>query len=63
MTACALAKPPAFSSHKGGYVAIRKTKDFNIQTTGDRLVQGISYQYCCLMQRGDGYSYHLNPTI
>ena len=39
-----------------GKVAIRKTGSFNIQTTTAK-IQGISYKYCHLLQRADGYSY------
>ncbi|HSN23239.1 MAG TPA: RNA-guided endonuclease IscB [Methylomicrobium sp.] len=39
-----------------GYVAIRASGSFNISTkTG--VVQGISYRYCQLLQKLDGYSY------
>jgi len=44
-----------------GRAAIRKTGSFNIQTPAGA-VQGISYRHCQLMQRADGYGYHLNPT-
>jgi hypothetical protein len=44
-----------------GRVAIRKTGSFNIQTSSGT-VQGISYQHCRLMQRADGYGYHLQPA-
>lgn len=40
-----------------GRVAVRKTGSFNIQTE-QGAVQGISYKYCTLLQRGDGYGYH-----
>lgn len=43
-----------------GRVAIRKTGSFNIQTEHGA-VQGISHKYCTLIQRGDGYGYHLTP--
>jgi 5-methylcytosine-specific restriction endonuclease McrA len=45
--------------HAGSYrgrVAIRSNGSFNIQADGDT-VQGISYQYCHLDFRSDGYSY------
>lgn len=45
-----------------GRVAVRKTGSFNIQTE-QGAVQGISYKYCTVIQRGDGYGYHLTPTI
>lgn len=44
-----------------GRVAIRKTGSFNIQT-GSEVVQGIGYQYCRILQRGDGYGYAWLPT-
>ena len=43
-----------------GRVAIRKTGSFNVQTaTG--AVQGISYRHCQIMQKADGYGYHIQP--
>jgi 5-methylcytosine-specific restriction endonuclease McrA len=45
-----------------GRVAIRKTGSFNIQTE-QGAVQGISYKYCTILQRGDGYRYHQEPSI
>lgn len=45
-----------------GRVAVRKTGSFNIQTP-QGAVQGISHQHCTLIQRGDGYGYHLTPSI
>jgi len=45
-----------------GRVAIRKSGSFNIQTP-DGAVQGISYKYCTILQRGDGYRYHQSPSI
>ncbi|NLY65253.1 MAG: HNH endonuclease [Alcaligenaceae bacterium] len=50
---------PASSKKAGMYtgrVAVRASGSFNIQT-GSEVVQGISYKYCRLIQRGDGYSY------
>ena len=44
-----------------GRVAIRKTGSFNIQTS-DGAVQGIHHRHCQLMQKADGYGYHLQPT-
>ncbi|MBB3191511.1 RNA-guided endonuclease IscB [Halomonas cerina] len=44
-----------------GRVAIRQTGSFNIQTEHG-VVQGISWRHCTLLQRGDGYCYHLTPT-
>ncbi|MBB3191034.1 RNA-guided endonuclease IscB [Halomonas cerina] len=43
-----------------GRVAIRQTGSFNIQTEHG-VVQGISYRHCTVIQRGDGYRYHLTP--
>ena len=45
-----------------GRVAIRKTGSFNIQTE-QGAVQGISHKYCTILQRGDGYRYHQEPSI
>jgi len=42
-----------------GRVAIRKTGSFNIQTS-DGAVQGIHHRHCQLIQRADGYGYHLH---
>jgi hypothetical protein len=39
-----------------GRVAVRKSGSFNIATARG-LVQGISYRYCRIIQRIDGYSY------
>ena len=39
-----------------GRAAIRATGKFNIQTD-KKIVQGISYRYCTLLQRADGYGY------
>lgn len=39
-----------------GRVAVRKYGSFNIQTLAGA-VQGISYKYCQLLQRADGYGY------
>ena len=50
---------PTKSKKVGSYigkVAIRKSGSFNIQTATDK-IQGISYKYCRLLQRADGYSY------
>lgn len=44
-----------------GRVAIRASGSFNIQT-GTEVVQGIGSRYCTIMQRADGYGYHLQPT-
>jgi len=43
-----------------GRVAIRRTGSFNIQTQ-DATVQGISYRYCRVLQRADGYGYSFQP--
>jgi len=46
-----------------GRVAVRSSGSFNI-TTKDGTVQGISYRYCRLLQRSDGYQYsNLGNTI
>lgn len=45
-----------------GRVAVRASGNFNIQT-GKDVVQGISHRYCELIQRGDGYGYHLMGAI
>ena len=45
--------------HKGmhvGRVAIRTSGSFNIMTA-QALRQGISYRYCRIIQRADGYAY------
>ena len=45
-----------------GRVAIRKTGFFNI-TTSTGVVQGISHKHCRIIQRNDGYGYHIvNPN-
>ncbi len=44
-----------------GRVAVRATGSFNIQTV-DGVVQGISYRYCKVVQRADGYSYTQRKT-
>ncbi|GCE13543.1 RNA-guided endonuclease IscB [Tengunoibacter tsumagoiensis] len=41
-----------------GRVAVRSSGFFNI-TTKDGTIQGISYRYCQLLQRCDGYRYHI----
>ncbi|GAA3899628.1 hypothetical protein GCM10022228_07620 [Halomonas cibimaris] len=45
-----------------GRVAVRKTGRFNTQTQQGAL-QGILHKHCTLIQRGDGYGYHLTPSI
>jgi 5-methylcytosine-specific restriction endonuclease McrA len=44
-----------------GRVAVRETGSFNI-TTGDKVVEGIGYKNCRLLQRADGYAYYLNTN-
>ncbi len=41
-----------------GRVAVRKTGSFNVQTLNGA-IQGISYKYCTVPQRADGYGYHI----
>lgn len=41
-----------------GKVAIRDNGYFNI-TTKDRLIQGILYSYCTIIQKSDGYTYNM----
>ncbi len=51
--------------HQGihrGRVAIRTSGSFNIQTPSG-VIQGISYRYCRLIQRSDGYSYSVSATL
>ena len=43
-----------------GRVAVRASGSFNIQTI-NKTVQGVSYRYCRLLQRADGYRYHVEP--
>ena len=45
-----------------GRVAVRNTGSFNIQAAHGA-VQGISHKYCSVIQRADGYGYHLTPSI
>lgn len=45
-----------------GRVAIRKNGYFNIQTAHG-IIQGINWQYCHLLCRGDGYGYSYQPKI
>ena len=42
-----------------GRVAVRASGSFNIQM-GKDVVQGISYRYCAMVQRADGYGYSFN---
>ena len=39
-----------------GRVAVRASGSFNIQTKQE-LLQGVSYRFCTVVQRGDGYAY------
>ncbi|BAP57750.1 HNH endonuclease [Thioploca ingrica] len=43
-----------------GRIAIRASGHFDI-TTGDEKVSGISYKYCQMISRNDGYGYFLQP--
>ena len=43
-----------------GRVAVRASGSFNIQTPGGT-VEGISYRYCRVLQRADGYGYSFQP--
>jgi 5-methylcytosine-specific restriction endonuclease McrA len=48
--------------HRGtqvGRIAIRKSGKFNIATR-EGVRQGISYRYCQIIQRADGYDYHFH---
>jgi hypothetical protein len=45
-----------------GRVAVRATGSFNIQTSTD-VAQGISWRYCTMLQRGDGYGYVQCPSV
>jgi 5-methylcytosine-specific restriction endonuclease McrA len=45
-----------------GRVAVRATGRFNV-TTLDGVVQGIGHRHCRLVQRADGFGYHLDLTI
>jgi hypothetical protein len=42
-----------------GRIAVRPSGSFNIQH-GKEVIQGISYRYCTMMQRADGYGYSFN---
>jgi 5-methylcytosine-specific restriction endonuclease McrA len=50
-------------------VAVRASGSFNLQSglfnlqTASRVVQGISHKHCRMLQRGDGYSYHLVSSV
>jgi hypothetical protein len=41
-----------------GRVAVRATGSFNVQTSATT-VQGVSHKHCRVIQRSDGYGYHL----
>ena len=45
-----------------GRVAVRKEGSFNIQTMNG-VVQGIWHKRCTLVQRGDGYGYHMMGRV
>lgn len=45
-----------------GRVAVRASGSFNLRTD-ERQLQGISHQYCRMVQRGDGYGYFVQPKI
>jgi 5-methylcytosine-specific restriction endonuclease McrA len=45
-----------------GRVAVRASGSFDIQTP-QAIIQGVSHQYCRILQRSDGYSYHLQPSV
>ena len=45
-----------------GTVACRSTGSFNIKTRNG-IVQGINYKYCKVVQRLDGYNYHIKKVV
>ena len=45
-----------------GRVAVRTTGSFNIQTE-NAILQGISWKSCRVVQRADGYGYHLTRGV
>jgi hypothetical protein len=45
-----------------GRVAVRASGYFNILTRQAVLVQGIPARCCRLLQRADGYHYHIDPV-
>lgn len=45
-----------------GRVAVRKTSNFNIKTKTDT-VQGISYKYCRIIHKSDGYTYNFGQVL
>ncbi len=44
-----------------GRVAVRRTGSFNVRT-GHGTVQGISHRHCRVVQRADGYGYHIDTS-
>ncbi len=47
-----------YKGQYAGYVAVRKSGYFDIRNAnGKNIAQGISYQYCYIIQRYDGYKY------
>ncbi len=44
-----------------GRVAVRRTGSFNVQTA-QGTVQGISHRHCRVVQRADGYGYHVETS-
>lgn len=45
-----------------GRVAVRKSGSFNLSSL-EGVNQGISWQHCTLLSRGDGYGYFHQPKI
>lgn len=45
-----------------GRVAVRSTGSFNVQVPRNGTVQGISFRYCKIIQRGDGYVYSIGKN-
>jgi hypothetical protein len=45
-----------------GRVAVRSSGSFNI-TTQTKTIQGISYRYCRMLHRSDGYSYEKGAAL
>ena len=56
----ALEQRAAFRRRRTRHLAVRKTGSFNIHIKHGAM-QGISHKYCTVIQRGDGYGYHLSP--
>lgn len=54
-----LARGKCKGSHRGR-VAVRANGSFTVRTT-TRLIQGVSYKRCRLLQRADGYAYRRSP--